>query len=179
LHVDSNGKLSEHGPAVSCLHRFPPHYLGVASRCGLSKLGIWSLKTGDPISPNPRSGPSETLNPMTQVGSRLNQAGNPATRAKLSLLLDAAQKGVAQNSTATPEHVLVFVSGVMESVVPAEAAAVRRAEAAAEAASRGEGGGTTLLRGGEEGRGREGGGGGAGFRRWVGGLPGQARDGGW
>jgi hypothetical protein len=65
-------------------------------------------------------------------------------RAKLSLLLEAAQKGLAQNSTATPEDVLVFVSGVLESVVPAEAAAVERAEAAAETASRGEGG--SLLR---------------------------------
>lgn len=70
---------------------------------------------------------------------RLSQAGNPAVRLKLSHLLEAAQKGLAQNPTTTPESTLVFVSGVLESVVPAESAAAQRAEAAAEAASRGEG----------------------------------------
>lgn len=70
---------------------------------------------------------------------RLSQAGNPAVRLKLSHLLDAVQKGLAANPTATPEDVLVFVSGVLETVVPAEVAAAQKAEAAAEAASRGEG----------------------------------------
>ena len=71
--------------------------------------------------------------------NRLGQAGNPTVRLKLSHLLEAAQKGLAQNPTATPEDTLVFVSGVLESVVPAELEAARKAEAAAEAASSGAG----------------------------------------
>lgn len=74
-----------------------------------------------------------------QVKGRLGQAGNPVVRGKLSHLLDAAQKGIAQNPTATPEDQLIFVSGVLETVVPAEVAAAKKAEAAAEAASAGEG----------------------------------------
>ncbi len=73
-----------------------------------------------------------------QVKNRLAQAGNPVVRLKLSHLLEAAQKGLAQNPTATAESTLVFVSGVLESVVPAEVAAAKKAEAAAEAASKGE-----------------------------------------
>ena len=73
----------------------------------------------------------------SQVKDRLAQAGNPATRLKLSHLLAAAQRGIAQNPTATPQDLLVFVSGVLDTVVPAEAAAAKKAEAAAEAASHG------------------------------------------
>ena len=74
-----------------------------------------------------------------QVKARLSDAGVPAVRAKLSALLEAALRGLANNTTAAPQDVLVFVSGVLEAVVPAEAAAMKHAEAAAEAASRGEG----------------------------------------
>ena len=74
-----------------------------------------------------------------QVRGRLGQAGNPAARQKLSHLLDAAQKGVALNPTAIPGDLLVFVSGVLETIVPAEVAAARKAEAAAQAASTGDG----------------------------------------
>ena len=76
---------------------------------------------------------------ILQVKDRLSQAGNPTVRLKLSHLLEAAQKGLAQNPTTTPENTLIFVSGVLESVVTAEVAAAKKAEAAAEAASRGEG----------------------------------------
>ena len=66
---------------------------------------------------------------------RLGQAGNPIVRLKLFHLLEAAQKGIATNTTAAPEDILIFVSGVLGQVVPAEAEAARKAEAAAEAAS--------------------------------------------
>lgn len=71
---------------------------------------------------------------------RLAEAAAPAIRAKLSALLEAAQRGVSSNSSATAQDMLVFVSGVLQSVVAEEQAAIRRAEAAAAAASNGEGG---------------------------------------
>ena len=74
-----------------------------------------------------------------QVKDRLSQAGNPTVRLKLSHLLEAAQRGLAQNPTITPENTLIFVSGILETVVTAEVAAAKKAVAAAEAASRGEG----------------------------------------
>lgn len=58
-------------------------------------------------------------------------------RSKLLKLLDAAQKGLSVNETVTPENLLIFVNGVLETQLPPELEAIKEAEDEAQGALEG------------------------------------------
>lgn len=67
--------------------------------------------------------------------SRLGEASNPKTRAKLSTLLQHASRGVLANPTAAPRDLAMFVFATADAGLVGEEAARDKAKGAAGAAT--------------------------------------------
>ena len=80
---------------------------------------------------------AKSLLPATACRVRMADAGRPAVRNKLTLLLQYVARGLAANPTATPQALCVFVHTTLDECLTLEEAARSRAKAAVGAASRG------------------------------------------
>lgn len=68
---------------------------------------------------------------LAPVRSHLANASQPKVYNQLANLLQHASRGISANPTATPEHIMVFIHGVLEGGLAQEEAARKLAEAEA------------------------------------------------